>query len=87
VSGIVFGHYFWLLAERYCYIVDVKIFKIPFNKRFPAFTKSCNKCQHPMELWSDPSAPHNHTAGGLGVKEERRIISKEKDVQLSINEI
>jgi hypothetical protein len=63
VSGIVFAHYFWLLSERYSYIIDVKVFKIPFNKRFPTFTKSCNKCQHPMELWSDPTAEHNHTRG------------------------
>ncbi len=44
MSGIVFAHYFWLLAERYCYIVDVKVFKIPFEKRFPMFTRSCLKC-------------------------------------------
>jgi hypothetical protein len=30
ISGIVFGHYFWLLGEKYSYYVDVKIFRIPF---------------------------------------------------------
>ncbi|CDW84832.1 surfeit locus 1 family protein [Stylonychia lemnae] len=61
VSGIVFAHYFWLLSERYSYLVDVKLFKIPFHKRFPMFTRSCPKCQHPMELWSDPHSNENYT--------------------------
>lgn len=63
LSGIVFGHYFWLLSERYCYVVDVKLFKIPFHKRFPAYTRSCKKCQHPVELWSDPLVASNHPGG------------------------
>ena len=35
VAGIVFAHYFWLMSERFSYIVDVKVFRIPFSKRFP----------------------------------------------------
>jgi hypothetical protein len=33
VAGIVFAHYFWILAEKYSYIVDWNIFRIPLNKR------------------------------------------------------
>lgn len=60
ISGIVFAHYFWLLSERYSYLIDVKVFKIPFEKRFPLFTTSCKKCQHPMEVWSDYHCSDNH---------------------------
>ena len=54
-SGILFAHYFWLMAERYCYIIDVKIFRIPFHKRFPMFVKQCKQCQFPVELMADPT--------------------------------
>lgn len=54
VAGVVFAHYFWLLSERYCYLIDVKVFKIPFNKRFPFYTRSCKTCQTPLEFWTDP---------------------------------
>ena len=52
-SGIIFAHYFWLLAERYSYLVDVKIFNIPFHKRFPWFSRSCHTCQTPINIWHD----------------------------------
>lgn len=55
ISGILFAHYFWLLAERYSYLLDVKLFHIPFQKRFPLFTKSCKACQYPINLWSEPA--------------------------------
>jgi len=35
ISGVVFAHYLWMLSERYSYLVDVKVFRIPFEKRFP----------------------------------------------------
>lgn len=35
--AIVFGHYFWLIGERLSFLIDCKIFKIPFHKRFPNF--------------------------------------------------
>ena len=34
-GGVVFAHYIWIMSERYSYYVDVKIFRIPFRKRFP----------------------------------------------------
>jgi PAP2 superfamily C-terminal len=53
ISGVIFAHYMWMMAERYSYLVDVKIFKIPFKKRFPMYTHSCTNCQHPVTLWVD----------------------------------
>jgi hypothetical protein len=34
ITGIIMGHYVWMLAERHSYLIDVKLFKIPLNKRF-----------------------------------------------------
>jgi len=33
ISGIIFGHYMWILCEKYSYIVDWYIFRIPLEKR------------------------------------------------------
>jgi hypothetical protein len=33
ISGIVFAHYFWILSEKYSYLVDWYIFRIPLEKR------------------------------------------------------
>jgi hypothetical protein len=52
-GGIIMGHYIWLLAERYSFLIDVKVFRIPFHKRFPLFTKSCQNCQYPIDMWTD----------------------------------
>ena len=35
VAGLVFAHYIWIMAEKYSYLVDVKLFRIPLSKRFP----------------------------------------------------
>lgn len=35
IAGIIFAHYFWILSERYCYLVDWYIFGIPLSKRLP----------------------------------------------------
>jgi hypothetical protein len=53
ISGMIFAHYAWMLSERYSYLVDVNLFHIPFEKRFPLFTQSCSNCQHPVTLWVD----------------------------------
>ena len=34
-GGLVFAHYIWMMAEKYSYFIDVKLFRIPFYKRFP----------------------------------------------------
>ena len=54
ISGIVFGHYFWLLGERFSYLIDVKIFRIPLHRRFPSFSSACTKCQHPLDIYAQP---------------------------------
>ena len=54
VSGVIFGHYFWMNAEKYSYLVDVYIFRIPFHKRFPRFSSACEHCQHPLGIWTTP---------------------------------
>ena len=33
VCGICFAHYFWILGEKYSYLIDWHIFKIPLSKR------------------------------------------------------
>lgn len=48
VGGLLFGHYFWGLAERNSWIIDFLLFKIPFHKRFPHFPTECWKCKAPI---------------------------------------
>lgn len=33
ISGILFAHYFWIMAEKYCYLVDWYLYGIPLEKR------------------------------------------------------
>ena len=62
ISGMIFAHYAWMLAERYSYLVDVNLFHIPFAKRFPLFTQSCPNCQHPVSLWVDKKETNGLTS-------------------------
>ncbi|CDW72690.1 UNKNOWN [Stylonychia lemnae] len=75
VSGIVFGHYFWMLAEKYSYLVDVYIFRIPFHKRFPYFSHACGNCQHPIQLWATPHSENHYLRsaemGGLNINSQQ----------------
>ena len=32
-SGMIIAHYFWIICEKYSYIIDWYIFKIPLGKR------------------------------------------------------
>lgn len=48
VSGLIFAHYLWILAERYSHVVDVHFFKIPLSRRKLLRTESCSKCSHPL---------------------------------------
>ena len=50
-GGLIFGHYFWMFAEWLSYLIDFKLFKIPFHKRFPDFIKSCANCDLPINEW------------------------------------
>ena len=45
LSGLIFGHYFFIMAERVSYLVDVKLLGIPFFKRFPNFNTHCGGCK------------------------------------------
>eukprot|EP00347_Sterkiella_histriomuscorum_P014407 403360982 len=47
----VFGHYFFNLAERASYLIDTKVFGIPFHKRFPYFPQKCGFCKSPINEW------------------------------------
>ena len=53
IAGVVFGHYAWIMAERYSYLIDVKLFRMPFHRRFLTFNNSCSNCQHPIQLWCE----------------------------------
>jgi hypothetical protein len=70
ITGVIFAHYLWMLAERYSYLVDVRIFRIPLHKRFPSFTHSCLNCQHPIELWLHPNGHSGSAASGIRAKED-----------------
>jgi len=49
ITGIICGHYFWMFAERYSYLIDEKLFRIPYNKRYPYFNNICNKCGQTLD--------------------------------------
>lgn len=51
--AVLFGHYFWMMAERVSWIVDFKLLSIPFHKRFPNFPKKCFKCKAPINKWTN----------------------------------
>ena len=33
IAAVIFAHYFWLMGDRYSYLVDWKLLKIPLYKR------------------------------------------------------
>lgn len=33
IAGVLFAHYFWIMAERHSFIIDWYIFRIPLAKR------------------------------------------------------
>jgi hypothetical protein len=33
ISAIIFANYFWLMGDRYSYLIDWKLLKIPLYKR------------------------------------------------------
>jgi len=52
LSALCFGHYFFMMAERVAHWIDFKLLKIPFDKRFPYFSKHCTKCEFPLNKWA-----------------------------------
>jgi len=47
-AAFIFGHFFFVVGEQLSYYVDVKIFNLTFQERFPNFPTSCSKCKHPI---------------------------------------
>ena len=43
ISGIVFAHYFWIIADKYSYLIDWKLFRIPLAKRIGYWNASITK--------------------------------------------
>jgi len=76
ISGVIFAHYIWMMAERYSYIIDVKIFRIPFRKRFPLYTNSCKKCQTPIHIWVDK----NETQDSLNMMMPGELSHTKEDI-------
>jgi hypothetical protein len=33
IAAIIFAHYFFMISEKYCYVIDWYIFGIPLSKR------------------------------------------------------
>ena len=50
-GGLLFGHYFWIQAEKWCWIIDWNLLRIPFHKRFPYFVSKCFVCKAPVNKW------------------------------------
>jgi len=47
-GGFLFGHYFWILCEKFSWTLDYEWFRAPFHLRHPAFPKKCSKCLDPI---------------------------------------
>jgi hypothetical protein len=33
LAAVIFAHYFWIMSEKYSYVIDWYIFRIPLAKR------------------------------------------------------
>jgi hypothetical protein len=38
IASYVFGHYFWILSDKYSYLIDWKLLKIPLGKRMSTYS-------------------------------------------------
>lgn len=47
-GGLLFGHYFWILCEKFSWMLDFEWFRAPFHLRHPCFQKQCSKCLDPI---------------------------------------
>ena len=52
MSGILFGHYFWIMCERFSWILDFEWFRQPFHLRHPCFQSKCGRCLEPINQWA-----------------------------------
>ena len=78
ISGIAFGHFFWIMAEKYSYLIDWSVFRIPLEKRM-AKDRSLSKeemleelrqqrIERQFEERREESKQHfiSHPGGGFG---------------------
>ena len=54
-AAVIFGHFFFVVSEQLSYYIDVKIFGLCFQERFPHFPTQCGKCKHPINQWTKNS--------------------------------
>ena len=52
LSGVLFGHYFWIMCERISWILDFEWFRQPFHLRHPCFKRECGRCLSPINEWA-----------------------------------
>ena len=43
IAAVIFAHYFWLIGDRYSYLIDWKILKIPLYKRMAYYKPENNE--------------------------------------------
>ena len=71
-GGYIFGHYFWMLAEKWSWVIDYQLMKIPFHKRFPNFRRKCSSCKEPINQWA--TYLQSATSEGKKISDEHEDI-------------
>ena len=84
LSGVLFGHYFWIMCERISWILDFEWFRQPFHLRHPCFPSKCGRCLDPINQWaligSEQSIGYE-----LEMKEKADINKKAADKMMQID--
>ena len=75
-GGFLFGHYFWMQADKWCWIIDYSLMRIPFHKRFPHFRTQCFNCKEPINKWATVL---QNTSKSLAAHGEGSVSNKEID--------
>ena len=53
IAGFFIAHYMHIMAEKVCYVFDVKVLGIPGKKRYRNFFKPCKCCGWSNKCASD----------------------------------
>ena len=61
-AAFIFGHYFFVVGEQLSYYIDVSVFGLTFQERFPDFPTNCGKCKHPINQWTKNNVEDVHRA-------------------------
>lgn len=56
-AAFIFGFFFWHLGNYLSYYIDVCVFGLSFQERFPQFQRECGNCKHPINKWTRNSLP------------------------------